>query len=772
MKKLLSMLMAVSLVILAIQCSNPVDTPTTSTVTTITTTVAGIVTDANGVALAGVNVVCYGKTAVTNSYGSFLIDSVKAPSDRAVISFKKSGYFNGFRAEAPKQNGLTEVRVAMSPATIAGNFAASSGGTFAVGNGKVEFPANAIVTSSGAAYTGTVTVVARHLDPASPRFYNQFSGDMLARRSDGSNTELYSYGVHRVMLKGSNGEDLNLASGKTATLTYPIASFQQKSAPATMPLWYFDESTAMWKEDGTVTKVGTSYVGTVTHFTDWNCDYPERTATIKGRILCGEEGVPGIVVRIGERHVITDENGNFARRVPVGIEFSVDVPTDANDGIYSSPITVGPLTVGEVKEISLPLTVCPSFIVGKVKCGDAPLAASIITSWTGGATVTFTSKGDFKVRVRSGIATEVQAISTSGALSDKIAVPALAGSEVRNIGTISLCNDNNNVVLWDVPVGDLSSKEQQVFGVAFSADDSKIATGLSKYSNSGQKSESIILIHDYKTGALLNELKIDAKTPFSYSSLEWSDDGSTFLLTSYYSGVTTMVVDAKNGTVLKEYPNYFGAHFVPNSTDFVCVNSTNNVLRFTTSGTQVGSYPVFIQQDSSATEMLVGAYGNNIVTIQENYAGGTPTTLIRVWDMQSNTLVREVTDATSTYVQNATLSRNGATIAYSSYDRNQSSKYYFWSTASLASPLIYTAGTAGTTTGGSLALMPDASGFVAHAGVFGLYTLPGLSISKPLALPNGNTYLQRIQTSPLGNYASGAYNTTQGALMIRVWKLK
>jgi hypothetical protein len=77
-----------------------------------------------------------------------------------------------------------------------------------------------------------------------------------------------------VELSGSNGEKLQLASGKSATLTFPITAVQQADAPMTIPLWYFDQATGMWKEEGNAKRRGNTYVGVVTHFSFWNVDVP------------------------------------------------------------------------------------------------------------------------------------------------------------------------------------------------------------------------------------------------------------------------------------------------------------------------------------------------------------------------------------------------------------------------------------------------------------------------------------------------------------------
>jgi len=83
---------------------------------------------------------------------------------------------------------------------------------------------------------------------------------------------LKSYGMLAVELESSSGERLQIADGKTARITIPIPTSIQSPAPASISLWYVDEKTGIWKEEGDALKTGTGYVGDVKHFTFWNCD--------------------------------------------------------------------------------------------------------------------------------------------------------------------------------------------------------------------------------------------------------------------------------------------------------------------------------------------------------------------------------------------------------------------------------------------------------------------------------------------------------------------
>ena len=72
-------------------------------------------------------------------------------------------------------------------------------------------------------------------------------------------------------------------------MSIPVGSTQTSSAPAEIPLWYFDETNGVWKEEGKATLQGNEYVGEVSHFTFWNCDISWDLIYLDGSVLL--EGV-------------------------------------------------------------------------------------------------------------------------------------------------------------------------------------------------------------------------------------------------------------------------------------------------------------------------------------------------------------------------------------------------------------------------------------------------------------------------------------------------
>lgn len=284
----------------------------------------GLVVDLAGRPLSGIDVVAHGVRGTTDEQGLFELSDVEILADRGVVTASGEGYFASVLGFVPSDDEALFVELRMTALEVAAALDAAAGGQAALPNGAgVEIPASAIRRADGTAYSGSVEVALVHLDPSSPDFAATVSGgDLQALRSDDSEASLYSYGILRVELRDPVGNELQLDGGNTSTIRIPVPPSMAGNAPATIPLWYLDEATGLWMEEGEATLTGNVYVGTVTHFTDWNCDVPEGTATVTGRIVdCNDKPVPNIDVQVGQGS--TDAAGYFTRRVPANTPFQV-----------------------------------------------------------------------------------------------------------------------------------------------------------------------------------------------------------------------------------------------------------------------------------------------------------------------------------------------------------------------------------------------------------------------------------------------------------------
>ena len=269
---------------------------------TQTTTIYGRVVDETGAGLSGVSVAAGTTTVISDTRGIFVIKNATITQGRALVIAKKAGYFNAARAETPLANGTTRVDLSMMTNGTTATVSAIGGGTVNIAGGAtIAFAAGSFNDASGTVYSGTVNVAARYLDPKNDNFFDYFSGDDRAQTLSGTTVPLISSGVVRVELRGSAGQTLKLDATKPATLSYPKPI--DTKAPAVMPLWYFDESLGVWKEDGSATLKNGSYTGTVTHFTDWNLDYKGdsssqgySSASVSMRVVCNGIPIAGVAV--------------------------------------------------------------------------------------------------------------------------------------------------------------------------------------------------------------------------------------------------------------------------------------------------------------------------------------------------------------------------------------------------------------------------------------------------------------------------------------------
>jgi hypothetical protein len=244
---------------------------------TVTASVNGFVTDENNHAVVGATVTAGSLTALTDSFGYFKIKNTSLSQLAGFVQVVYPGYFTGYKTFICTASKAMFTRVKLLPKINAGSVTASAGGTVTNTNGGiVTLPANGVVVAAGnAAYSGNVHLAISWIDPTNINAITlNMPGDLRGIDSANNIQGLNSYGMLAVELTGDAGQLLQIASGKQATLSFPIPSALLASAPAIIPLWSFNDTTGLWKEEGYATKVGTNYVGAVAHFSYWNCDIP------------------------------------------------------------------------------------------------------------------------------------------------------------------------------------------------------------------------------------------------------------------------------------------------------------------------------------------------------------------------------------------------------------------------------------------------------------------------------------------------------------------
>jgi hypothetical protein len=404
----------------------------------VSSEVSGVVVSESGFPIPNAMVKAGNASATTNENGVFTFENLSLEKDRAAVAVSANGFFTQVKGFIPGESA-TALRFVLSEKTTTADFPASSGGAASLPNGaEVEIPSSGVVQDGGGAYNGTVNVALQHLDPTTPEFAELVSGDDLAaERANGDEATLYSYGILRVELSDNSGNELQLAPGKTATVRIPVPASMAGNAPATIPLWYLDEETGIWMEDGEATLTGGEYVGTVTHFTDWNADVPEGTGTVTGTILdCNGNPVPNWPLKLGQTMTTTDSDGKFERRVPAGVDIQVQ---SGAPGFSFTPVTLSPLTEGQTQSAGSIRGDCMARIklnISSCNNGDAEFGL-VMSSFNGMDQIAMFQEGEFVIAVppNTEVSFKVYSATQGGTVSARSGV---AGTTVN--ADVTLCD--------------------------------------------------------------------------------------------------------------------------------------------------------------------------------------------------------------------------------------------------------------------------------------------------------------------------------------------
>jgi Carboxypeptidase regulatory-like domain len=350
----------------------------------VKTSVEGFVTDENGQPIASAVIRAAEQTMVTDNNGYFSIKQVSMPEMTGTLTVTKSGYFTGSRTFAAAAGRMHFIRVQLIPQKIAGSFEASSGGSVLLSNGLgISLPANSVVNAATkAAYSGPVRVVAAWLDPTHEKINEMMPGDLRGVRTNGDEQALQTFGMAAVELLGSSGEKLQVASGKMASLSIPLPASLSGSAPASIPLWHYDEASGMWKEEGSAVKTGNSYKGQVSHFSFWNCDYPMDEAHFSATLVSSDnQPLSNATVRIstasrGYGYGYTNSEGQVSGFVPTREALTLELLNPCGQvawtrslGILSSNTDLGRVTVSSPGHFIATITGVA------VNCSNQPIAS-------------------------------------------------------------------------------------------------------------------------------------------------------------------------------------------------------------------------------------------------------------------------------------------------------------------------------------------------------------------------------------------------------------
>jgi len=279
----------------------------------------------------------------TDDNGFFDVTGL-ANESKAVVSVEKEGYYSGHPVFYPEEGTGQHVKVQLMERLVSGTVTTSDR-VVNVDQHQVDFTNATFKDVSGNPYTGNVTVFATYLDPTDDNLQQYMPGDLVGVNTDNEEQLLKSYGMLNVELEDDMGNPINIDGEAEMTMEVPIELIGQ--APTTIPLWYFDEPSGNWIEEGEATLVGNQYVGTVTHFTLWNCDAPFDLVNIYGTVNTSLDP-SAFHIRVtrpngDDNTTPLNEGGRFQGKVPANEVLTLEVIDFCGNALVSE--SIGPLSV-------------------------------------------------------------------------------------------------------------------------------------------------------------------------------------------------------------------------------------------------------------------------------------------------------------------------------------------------------------------------------------------------------------------------------------------
>jgi len=419
-------------------------------------TVTGKVIDNNNNAVTGATVKAGSNTTTTDNRGLFRFNNIQLDKYSAVVTVEKSGFFKGYRVFSASPNNTNFIKLKLVPKTLIGSIDAVAGGSLSLpDNSKITLPASGIVVrSNNQSYSGSVKVYAEAIDPTSADIAQIVPGSFQGTDADNNLVILKSYGMVAVELEGSGGEQLQIATGKTAKLKFAIPSSLRSTAPGTILLWSVNETTGLWKEEGSATKGTDYYEGDVSHFSFWNCDVSIPTIFLELNLKTVEGSLPFTPVKItrvnsgGATYGYTDSTGHVGGLVPKNEPLLLEVFSNCNQpvfsqniGPYSSNTNLGTITV------TIPPINYLQITGSAVNCSNQPVInGNAMIYYDGHLYNKPISNGNFSLTVtrcsNSNATVEVVAVDNIGNEQSSI-WSGTASSGTVSTGTLSACGTSS-----------------------------------------------------------------------------------------------------------------------------------------------------------------------------------------------------------------------------------------------------------------------------------------------------------------------------------------
>lgn len=494
--------------------------------------VSGVVVDESGAPLSDVSLYLSNEQTFSDVNGHFTFRNVVLKRKGSLIRASKNGYFYNSKFVGSSLNSMDFTRIQMMSKTLIGTFQTTDGGTFMTADGaSVTFPPNAIKRQTGNSYEGTVNVFAKFIDPSAMDAGMVAPGDLRAYNTEDELVQLASFGMLAVELETNLGAKLNLIESEEAIIEIPVPDELLISAPSSIPLWHFNENSGYWMEEGNATIQGDKYVGSVNHFSFWNCDDPFEIVYVQGYVKNRGIGLGRmfVTVKILSSGLVgynyTDEDGFFSGLMPKDELLEISIFNACRQEVYHEEI--GPFSDDiSLPDISINNDSKTIQIKAKLTCDTDILTRAylIVNHNDGQSLLEADENGKIDATVNICINTMVEIFAydlETNAISEKIFINT-EGVDLIDLDNFEVCNGNDEYIYYKI-----YDDELIIYNDVYALYDSGSSTTLIRGESVIDSSSSL-------------SLRFEGASPNSYTPSEMTVSGmgaaTTYALICYSPG--------------------------------------------------------------------------------------------------------------------------------------------------------------------------------------------------------------------------------------------
>ena len=257
----------------------------------VTISLQGRITDQQAAPVSGAVVRSGNHVTTTDINGDYRFSSIQVKPNSGLVEVSVNGFFREYKGFEVMPETEHYVRMQLEPLNNGVRFAAANGGSYTLPSGSViEFAPDAMTdAANGQHYSGTVKANAFSKDSDASSFYGIIPGSK-GRDQENKAVSIQFISTLVTELTGDAGQQLQLKTGKSATVRFPIPASRMMNVPAAVSLWYYDPTNSEWKEEGKAHRDGNFYIAQVPHFSTWAVGIALPAAPLKATItdIAGE----------------------------------------------------------------------------------------------------------------------------------------------------------------------------------------------------------------------------------------------------------------------------------------------------------------------------------------------------------------------------------------------------------------------------------------------------------------------------------------------------